>query len=502
MYIGVDHGLKGFAYDLENTTKSNSLIFGNNYVRIKSFLTDSYLKNKNFASFPHKEEEFYKFLNNAPINSCFYITNEINSMYPDPSNKYLKKNYIEKDIITSDEKNNREISDFNLTLPIAVYRFNINSSIINDLGRYGNNGLSYNVSFIDSLYNKSAFFDNSLGSYIIINNSNNYIFNKALSISFIANLTAINGTIVSSFNNEMDSILHIYLLDNSLFYVIKNVGMIMVDSSIMQYYFNSWHHFLFIYDNYRMRIIIDGSIKSDKLCEKYLDNKTFLIKIGSNNDYYYNSFTGLLDNFQISNYSLDTDKLYNFLKENCYSVFINKKVYYLDKNNPDIYIKYYFNIKDLDINKSTSKAILYNINCYSKVKTFFLTFNIHSTKESIITVLLCGKFFTKVINFKINQGENKFSYNISSIGDSLDIYSDRYVYTKLYYFNLIVIENNQIIYNQILSVQDNSFILVSFLLIIFFLSLITIISYSRIIDQFFMGIIYKIFLYKNKKKNK
>ena len=173
-YSADDHGLEDFSNYLEDYANSSSLIFGNNYVRMKTYLTDDFLNKRNFLPFPHTEEEFYKFMCNPPEKSCFYITNEKESTWTESANEYIKE-YITKEIINSEQKKDMTISPFNLKSPLAKYKFDDNNSIIKDFSGYGNNGIANNLEIVEGLYYSCAYLDDSLNSNIIINNSIDFI---------------------------------------------------------------------------------------------------------------------------------------------------------------------------------------------------------------------------------------------------------------------------------------------------------------------------------------
>ena len=471
-----DHGLKDFYNEFKNETKNSSLVFGNNYVFLKPYLDESFYRDKVFLPFPLREKEFKTFLDNSPNDSIFYITNQSETTWTEPSNQHYIEEYFGRNIISSGSKN-FSISNFDLNSPLVYYKFDelLNNSYVKDYSGFGNNGSTGNIEIKDGVYNNSIYFEN-VTSFVSIQNSKDFIFENKLSVSFLANLTNDPGFIVSKGYGQGDGSFQINIWGDFLHFIIKDVGSIMVN---MSNYFNSWHQYLFNYDGSRMQIIIDGTIEDDQSATGYIKPTPYSIDLLRDSQRKCCSPKGYIDDFQISNKEINQKKLTDFLINNSNSVFL--KYYQYNFNKTDFFDFYGKVGKSYNNNRKSVNSVE-DIKCYAiSNKTFYLEFEIIDTEQSNISILLGTKFFTRVLNFRTDKGKNQFKFRISAKGNIRNKLSDRYTFHHLYYFRFVIIEDNNVIFDDLITVQDDNFILITFIFILSLVSLlINILSMNRV----------------------
>ncbi len=468
--LGDDRGINNSFYnELEKYSASNSFIFGNNYVYLRPYIEDD-LKNINYLPLPPTEEEF-KLLGNLPFNNTyFYITNDTLSTSGELSNNYIKPNII-LDLIPLQKKNHSNLLNYNLSLPLVHYKFDkIENSELKDISGNNNNGSIYNLT-INNGGTKYGFFNGS--AYVTLYNNLNSTFNEEISISFMGNITRneFNKILSKGTCNEVvKGSFEINLWDYDLSFEIREVGVLSMD---MEKYFDSWHHFLFNYDGNKMQIFVDGELIALREARGIILDTNYPLEIGRDSALNNGYFEGFLYDFQISNYSISSDTLIEFYYS---SIAIKDHIYELNEN---AIVKFY---KIENNNNYSGNSLASEINSVNYIKdindTLKLTINLQSNSQNEIYCLISTKFFTRVLNFNIDNGENELTYKLDKNTDEIRVWQ------QLTHFRLIIVENQEVIYDQYLTLYDNDILIFSTFIFFLLIFLISIISFSDFFKRF------------------
>jgi len=101
-WVYENHGLNTINDTLDKLTGTKSLVFANNYIQIRPYVSDRMLQQGLILPPPDTEEEFLKLIEVAPNNTLFLISNDPATTWYEYANNYIKR-YANNDAITSEE---------------------------------------------------------------------------------------------------------------------------------------------------------------------------------------------------------------------------------------------------------------------------------------------------------------------------------------------------------------------------------------------------------------
>lgn len=113
-----DHGFIEIRNTLDNATGDGSLIFANNYIYMRPYVSDELFKNGILLPPPDTEEDFFKLIQIAPNNTLVLLSDDEATTWYEYANNYIK-NYTYSGVITS----NASISTYAKRVHNEVLRF-------------------------------------------------------------------------------------------------------------------------------------------------------------------------------------------------------------------------------------------------------------------------------------------------------------------------------------------------------------------------------------------
>jgi len=464
-----DYGFTTINDALNSFESDGSLVFANNYIYVRSYISDKLFKQGLLLPPPDTNEEFVKLLKITPNNTQFLISNDSATTWYDYSNNYIK-GYAYSDIITPGNSSISKFPRLNLTEPILAMTFDdANEMTVPDHSGLENNGVNYGAEPVEGYYGKALRFDGK--GYVSIPSNDILNIQNEITISFLAIIEKAepgNGYMILSkgYAPENGSY-NIFVYDGKIFFSLGEVGSVSVSA---EPYVGAYHHFVFTYDGEKMEIYIDGSPLASNPARGVVRVSSYDLEIGRDSQrvvgYY---FVGLIDELQISNNPSSKTELLN-----SYYTYYALRILRLSLPKGQAELFSVINNKDVDQSISVKDSWV-NVN---ENRTITLEMQIESPRSKNVTILVATNRFTKVYVVSLDIGVNNVQFRFDYIIDpsreqTAEFYQLYWLY--LAQARLIVIDDYTISYNKFVTTQDLK--LMNFLLLTLLLGVLAILSY-------------------------
>jgi hypothetical protein len=457
-----DHGLITLNKALENFSNNENWVFANNYIYMRPYVNDKILRQGLLLPSPDTREGFLKLLGMLPNGTLFLISMDDATNWHVAGNEYIKS-YADLNIIFP-QVDTSKWSRFDLPESILKITFDDgNKTTIMDYSGFGNNGINYGANIVDGRYGYAASFD-GVNDYIRIPNSPS-LHSDVITISaWIKTNVSQNSWIVSKYESRNKGEYLLGVSGNNLRFSVVINGSTTDYLAPFNYYDGKWHHIVCVYDGSYMRIYVDGVQRPNPLAQTgNIDDTTYDVVIGSGHGASGYFFNGFIDEVQVSSRPLDITE---FLKS-CYEYYATK-VYETSLIDGKAKVKLFCNINKEIVRRSEIRVKDSNI-FIDKNRTVIVNLKIESDITKEIAIILATDRFTKVYSENLNTGINdvtlEYPFNLDPLWYS-------YYWSRLGGINrLIVLNDNEIIYNSFLSIMDLKRL--NFILHIFTIILIT-----------------------------
>jgi len=445
-YLYQDHGLATLSSTLDGITDNKNLVFANNYIYMRSYVSDKLFKQGLLLTPPETADEFFRLVEVSPSNTLFLISNDADTTGYVYANKYIT-NYTHSSVITPEKPNVSRLPKFNLTEPFLVMPFDdANEKKVIDYSGFGNNAVNHGAKPVEGYYGKALRFDGN--AYISIPNS--YVLNakKAIKISFLAFIEKAepsNSYTILSKSDAPGKGYSIFVEDGKLTF---RLGIIGGPLSIpAEPYVGAWHHFIFIYDEDKpMQIYVDGIQVASTPGSGPISASGNDLEIGRDGQTQGDYFVGSIDELQISGKPLSSEDL-----------------------TRSYYTSYALQIHDLPtsekqaafyriINKGNDDGQTVTVEDSSlsagENRTITLKTQIDSPTSKNVTILVGTERFTKVYTASLTTGTNVVKYQYNFLDDPAYRGSGGPYWPNMGQVRLIVLDNGNVVYNKFLTTQN------------------------------------------------
>ena len=464
-----DHGLTTINDALNSFESDGSLVFANNYIYVRSHISDKLFKQGLLLPPPDTNEEFLKLLKTAPNNTQFLISDDSATTEYDYSNNYIK-GYAYSDIIAPENPSISKFPKLNLTEPILAMTFDdANEMTVTDHSGLENNGVNYGAEPVEGYYGKALRFDGK--EYVSIPSNDVLNVQNEITISFLARIEKAEPRkgymILSKGYAPENGSYDIFVYDGKIFFSLGEVGSVSVSA---EPYVGAYHHFVFTYDGEKMEIYIDGSPLASNPARGLVRVSSYDLEIGRDSQRMVGyHFVGLIDELQISNSPLSKTELLN-----SYYTYYALRILKLSLPKGQAELFSVINNKDVDQSISVKDSGV-NVN---ENRTVTLEMQIESPRSKNVTILVATDRFTKVYVVSLDTGVNNVKFQFDCIIDSSRDEPDefyRLYWVYLAQVRLIVIEDYTISYNKFVTTMDLQ--LMNVLLLTLLLGILSIVSY-------------------------
>lgn len=440
-----DHGFNTINDVLNDFANDESLVFANNYIYMRPYVSDELLTEGLLLPPPDTKEEFLKLLEIAPNNTLFLISNDSDTTWYEYANKYIKS-YAHSDVITPEKPSVSKLPRLNLTEPFLVMTFDdANETTVIDHSGFGNNGIHYGAESVEGYYGKGLRFNGK--EYVSIPNNGILNVQNEITISFLATVEKaepLKGYMMLSKgyapkNGSYD----VFVWDTKIYFELGEVGSL---SFPVDPYLGAWHHFIFTYDSKKMEAYVDGVLVASKVASGLARLSPYDLEIGRDSQRKGYYFVGLIDNLQISRISMNATELvrsyYTF-----YALRIRKLP--LPKGQAGVF-SVVNDAKSVDQSVTVEGAKI----SVNENRTITLALQIESPKSKNVTILVATDRFTKVYVTSLSSGLNNVEFQFDYIVDPTWYEAGGFHWLHLAQVRLVVIENDSIGYNKFITTQN------------------------------------------------
>jgi len=441
-----DHGLITLNKVLENFSNNENLVFANNYIYMRPYVSDKLLRQGLLLPSPDTRESFLKLLEALPNNTLFLISTDDATNWHVAGNEYIKS-YADLNIIFP-KIDTSKWSRFNL--PESILKINFddgNKTTIIDYSGFGNNGINYGANIVDGRYGYAASFD-GVNDHIRIPNSPS-LHGDVITISawIKTNVSQSNNWIVTKYESRNKGEYLLGVAGNNLRFSVVINGSTIDYLAPFNYYDGEWHHIIGVYDGSYIRIYVDGAQLPNPLAQTgNIDSTTYDVVIGSGHSASGYFFNGFIDEVQVSSRPLNITE---FLKS--YYEHYATEVYETFLIDGKAKVKLFCNINKEIVQRSDVRVKDSNI-FIDKNGTVIINLKIESDIKKEIAIILATERFTKVHSVDLNTGINDV---VLEYPFKLDPLWYSYYWSRLGGMNrLIVLDDNEIIFNSFLSIID------------------------------------------------
>ncbi|MEM1510585.1 MAG: LamG-like jellyroll fold domain-containing protein [Thermofilaceae archaeon] len=438
-----EHDLIKVGSILDKIRDKRTLIFVNNYIYMRTYISDELFKNGLLLPFPDTREEFLKLLKIAPNNTLFLISDDSATTWYEYANKYIK-NYMDFEVIIPEKPNIANLLVFNLTEPVLKMSFeDADEVVILDESVFKNDGKNHGAKITEGYHGKALQFDGK--GYVSIPNSEVLNFRDKLTISFFAKIDEAAPSkgymILSKGYASLNGSYSIFIWDGKIYFELGGVGYVYVPA---EPYVGAWHHFVFTYNGDKIMIYIDGVPVASKKVSGSIRTSSFDLEIGRDSEGKTYYFVGLIDELQMYNYSLDSEELV----KSYYTVYAFR-VNELSLKGGQAVLFSSFRNKNVS-QGATVKDLRVNID---KNLTVIMRMQIESNEPKNISILIATDRFTKVYTLNLNQSLNNLEFRFDYVDDPPQYKAGGIYWIHLAQARVVVIEND-IIYNSFITIQD------------------------------------------------
>jgi hypothetical protein len=447
-YLYQDHGLSTLSSTLDDLTDGESLVFANNYIYMRSYISDKLFKQGSLLTLPETASEFLRLVEVSPNNSLFLISYDADTTRDEYADKYIM-NYprAHARVITPEKPNVSRLPKFNLTEPFLVIPFDdANKEKVIDYSGLGNNVVNHGAKLVEGYYGKALRFDGK--EYISI--PNNYVLNpkKAITIGFFAFIEKAepsNSYTILSKSDAPGKGYNVYLSDG---YIYFRLGIIGGPLSIpAEPYIGAWHHFIFTYDEDQpIQIYVDGIQVASTPGSGSISASGNDLEIGRDGQTQGDCFVGSIDELQISSKPLSIEDLTSSYYTS-YALPIhdlpkseNQAAFYriINKGNEDGQI---VSVEDSSLSVGENRTIT--------LKT-----QIDSPTSKNVTILVGADRFTKVYTASLTTGTNVVKYQYNFLNDPAYHNPGGPYWNYMGQVRLIVLDNSSVVYDKFLTTQN------------------------------------------------
>jgi hypothetical protein len=447
-YLYQDHGLSTLSSTLDDLTDAESLVFSNNYIYMRPYISDKLFKQGSLLTLPETASEFLRLVEVSPNNSLFLISYDADTTRDEYADKYIM-NYprAHARVITPEKPNVSRLPKFNLTEPFLIIPFDdANKEKVIDYSGLGNNVVNHGAKLVEGYYGKALRFDGK--EYISI--QNNYVLNakKAITIGFFAFIEKAepsNSYTILSKSDAPGKGYNVYLSDG---YIYFRLGIIGGPLSIpAEPYIGAWHHFIFTYDEDQpIQIYVDGIQVASTPGSGSISASGNDLEIGRDGQTQGDCFVGSIDELQISSKPLSIEDL-----TSSYYTSYALPIHDLPKSEKQAA---FYRI----INKGNEEGQIVSVEDSSlsvgENRTITLKTQIDSPTSKNVTILVGTDRFTKVYTASLTTGTNVVKYQYNFLNDPAYHDSGGPYWNYMGQVRLIVLDNGSVVYNKFLTTQN------------------------------------------------
>lgn len=144
-----DHGFAAISDALGNSVYNGSLVFANNYIYMRPYITDEVFEEGRLLPLPSTEQEFLNLLQVAPNNTVILISEDQATTWYEYANNYIKS-YAEGNIMTYQTPDMTMLAKFNISTDVLHMTFDsANNTFVPDLSTSKNNGLNKGAQIVN-----------------------------------------------------------------------------------------------------------------------------------------------------------------------------------------------------------------------------------------------------------------------------------------------------------------------------------------------------------------
>jgi hypothetical protein len=440
-----NHGLTTINDVLDNLTDKGSLVFANNYIYMRPYISDKTFEEGLLLPSPDTEAEFLNLIQVVPNNTLFLISNDPATTWYEYGNSYIK-NYADNDIITSDKPDMASLLRLNLSdVRLHMTFDDANDTIVPDSSASKNNGLNEGAQVVEGHSGKALHFNG--GEYVSIPNNDSLNVQNAITISFLASIEAAEPgegyMILSKGYAPMNGSYDVFVWDSKIYFELSNTNYL---SFPIGEYLGEWHDFIFTYDGEKMEALVDGVVVATESATGAIRPSNYDLELGRDSERKAYYFNGTIDELQLSGEPLNITE------------FI------------ETYAKHYA-IKVQTITGDTGDSVLFStVSEEEKVdqsvivkdsgisingnRTVTVELQIESPRSLNVTILIATDRFTKVYVTPLNSGLNYVKFQFDYLVDPSWYEAGGLYWLHLDQTRLIVIDDYGVSYNKFFTVQN------------------------------------------------
>lgn len=457
----VDHGLAKMSDTLDDFADSKNLIFANNYIYMRAYVSDEQFENGLLLPPPDTQDGFLDLVRRAPQGTILLISNDGAITWYEYANAYIK-DYISADII-SPKSQSSGLSRLNLPDTVLQMTFDdANGSAIPDQSYLGNHGINEGAQLVEAYYGKALRLEGE--EYVSIPNDDSLNVRHAITISFLALIEHTEPSkgymILSKGYGLSKGSFDVFVWDQHVCFELGGVGELWFPA---EPYSGTWHNFVFTYDGQKMGALVDGSLVASKPAEGPIRVSSYDLEIGRDSERKICYFVGMLDELQISDKPLDITEFVKSLSGNYALRICRLPVSYWETS----YYRTGKSVRDVDLQEVSVKGSDITID---EKQTIKISLEIDSTSMTDVCVIVSTDRFAEVHIARLGIGTNTVRLDYPYIANSSWYEEGGKYWSHLAQTRLIVIGGDNVIYNKFIMLHDSK--LITSLLLIMLLGIL------------------------------
>lgn len=431
---------------LNEITNSQSLIFANNYIYMRPYVSDEIFRNGLILPPPETEDEFLNLVNTAPSNTIFLVSNNTRTAWYEYANSYLS-NFTNTGVITRDKPNVASLSRFDLSNDILHMTFdNADNITVPDGSSSENDGINNGAQPVEGYSGKALHFSGT--GYVAIPNQDKLNFHNALTVNLMALIKQADPqkgyTIISKGYAPMNGSFDIFIWNTRIYFELGQIGYIDFPA---QKYLGEWHNFIFTYNGEEMEALVDGASVAAKAASGFILSSTYDLEIGRDGERRTCYFNGTIDELQISNSPLN----YTALAENSLEHYALKthalngarweNVFFKTVNRDNSTVEASVHVDSVKITMNNDFSIILSLKMTSNIATN-------------VTLLTSTDRFTKVYTMNLMSGNNNFTFEYPYVTNSSWSEVGGYYWRHLTQARVTIIANKAVTYSSFISIPN------------------------------------------------
>ena len=266
-------------HDLSSISKQaskyagNGLVFANNYVNLRPYVTDSSLSR--IFPLPADENGFHNLIKSAPNGSIVLLSTDMGTSYG-ISNSYIT-NLFDKDVLTTGIPSFSKFPKLSNENEVLNLNFDkTNSNEITDQSPFKNNITVCGNPIINGNKENSLEFDGE--TYLSIPDSQSLKISDGISIEFIALIehpgryAIVSKGYPATQNSSLSGGFYVGASDQFLYWELGNSWSL---SAPISAFMGNWHQYVFTYDGNAMRIFVDGNLVAERAQQGSLKTNSY-----------------------------------------------------------------------------------------------------------------------------------------------------------------------------------------------------------------------------------